>query len=416
MSPVLSFFLIILGSILATVVTALVWLFHWKTENWSPANNLKTRDLNQIQDKENLIRLARRYQNNGKNHKAIKAWDNYLELAPDSMAALAQRGKLYFQEREYEAALEDLEKAVEVADESYPEVYLYLARIYRNRGNVEEALRYYSQYMEVAPENISVVFEVADTARKGRQHEEAIRMYELAREEGIKSLYIEATLKLVELCFTLEKKEKLADYLKDLYELDRKNELSKSASLTARYFHARLLEKEGRSEEAMEKFRQIYLEQPDFKDISSIIQSYIEESEGEMILERILNCSTDKFQEIAKKIVNNMGFKIKRIKNSNEEEIFFVALEESGLWSTERALFGFKQWDFKVGEWPVKEFELKVIDEHYNRGYLVVPGGYSRSALEFVRKSNQVEVIAPGQIIQVIKSFPNLDFVFDDSK
>lgn len=415
MSLVFSGSLIVLGAVLAALLFVLFSFFNLEMSQRNPMEKISASDLARIEDKERLIELAHNYKEQGKLGEAISCWDRYLELAPDSIAALAQRGKLLFREREYDPALEDLEKSVEVGGESYPEVYLCLARIFRNKGNVEEALRYYSEYMEVAPENISVVFEIAETARKGREHDEAIRMYELARENGVKDLYVEATLKLVEMCFDLNKKDLMADYLKDLYELEQKDKLSRTASLTTRYFHGRLLQEEDRSEEALKKFRRVHREQPDFRDVREIMKKYIEKSDGEMILEQLLNCSPEKFRKICLKLARSMDFEPDQPGISDKEGCYIEATRESGIWSSSKVLFAFKQWDYKVGEWPVKEFELELIDGHYSRGVLVCPRGYKKSALQFVRDSDTVEVISPGKVIESIKGFSNLDVIFDES-
>jgi tetratricopeptide (TPR) repeat protein len=89
----------------------------------------------------------------GERDKALAAFDRALELEPDDVAALAQRGRIRVDAGEHERALRDLDHAVELAPGD-AEHHVARAKPLALLGRLDEAVSAASRAIELAPDHI----------------------------------------------------------------------------------------------------------------------------------------------------------------------------------------------------------------------------------------------------------------------
>ncbi|MFP4687466.1 MAG: tetratricopeptide repeat protein [bacterium] len=364
--------------------------------------------IEELEDTNELIRLASRLEGVGQFERAIKVWNRYLELEKNSSAGLLERGKAYYHLGVYQRALADLKKVLNSQEDPFPEVYLYLGRCYREKGNIRHALQYYSDYLKIAPENITVSFEVAATAREGRDFDEAKKIYERVREKGVVELYIQATLELIEMMLLDEDLSRAADYLKDLYRLDKRGRLNEKNALHTRYFHARLKEKRGDLQEALRLYQEVYKIQPDFMDVSRCISEHIDKIGGDDLLEEYVRASDEQFLQISQYIVDRLGYEIEQNKFNDDNEptsLNITAAKKTGLWRQKKVLFAFKRWNYAISEWPLREFELAVKEAGCQDGYLVVAGGFKKAARNFASEKTHINLLGPENLVNYLRKY-----------
>ncbi|MGM0380711.1 MAG: tetratricopeptide repeat protein [bacterium] len=357
--------------------------------------------LEQLNDPEELRRLARRLGSVGQLKKSLLAWDRYLKLVESSAEAWMERGKIFYKRQKYVKALEELKKADSCGEEGYPEIDLYFGRCFREKGNINKSLEAYLRYLDNVPENLNIGFEIADTARKGQKIDKAREVYNRVRDKGVRRLYIMATLELVEMELDHGNIDEATEYLKQIYNLDRQGKLSENEELEIRYQHARLLEKKGELEEALRLYQHIYKIQPEYRDVSQSIEDYIEDMGDQELLADYLNSDRREFIEISRKIIELMGNRPPEKFQFSEEEDGIVASESSGMMA-EEIIYEFKKWDYPVSEWPLREFELKVIEKNVEKGYFVSPGGFKPGAIKFAGGKEKINLIGPEELINYL--------------
>ncbi len=383
------------------------FLQYYETEDLLQKIGTDSSLLENIEDKNELVRIASRLEGVGQFRRAVKAWDRYLELDGPSAPAFLERGKMYYQLGDYDQALKDLRK-VTGEHEPFPEVHLYLARCYREKGNIRQALKYYSDYLKEVPENLTVSFEVAQAAREGREFEEAEKIYERVRKKGVQELYSEATLELIDLAILNDNLDRAAGYLKDLYRLDNRGKLSEKTALLTRYKHAKMLEKEGDLQEALRLYQNIYRIQPEFMDVSRHISRHIEKLNADDLLKDYVRSPGPEFLEISRYIVQKLGYNIVEGRFTGDPDTEGVRIEASKktkLWRRERVVFDFKKWNHQIGEWPLREFELNLKEAAANRGYMVVPGGFKPAAIKFTADKRHLDLIGPEKLIGYLRKY-----------
>ncbi len=358
--------------------------------------------LNELNNSEELHRLAHRLASVGQLKKALMAWRRYLDLVQDSAEARMERGKIFYQSRKYERALAELKKARDAEEDGFPEIELYLGRCYREKGNIQRALDAYKNYLDNVPENLNIAFEIAEAAREGQKFDEAREIYNLIRSRGVRQLFITATLQLVQLELEQGNTEEVADYLKELYRLEKQNKLTPGDDLEIRYHHARLLERKGRIEEALRLYQHIYKIQPDYRDVNRSIEEYIDSLEDREFLADYLESDRQSFVEISRRIVELMGYEPESVFQPEEGGVGIVATGAGGFWGGEKIIYNFKKWDHAVSEWPVREFELNVIEKSAQKGYFVSPGGFNPGAIKFSRGKDDIELIGPEELVNYL--------------
>ena len=96
------------------------------------------------------------YKNLGEYEKAIKDFDKAIELNPNYISAYNSRGVAYENLKDYNRAINDYNKAIEL-NPNYISAYNNRAIIYSNLGKYEEAINDYNDALKLDPNNSSLI-------------------------------------------------------------------------------------------------------------------------------------------------------------------------------------------------------------------------------------------------------------------
>jgi tetratricopeptide (TPR) repeat protein len=87
-----------------------------------------------------LFAEAESYFNSGNYQKAVSTFDQILEIDPNNPIALTYRGNALTELRQYEDAIADYTRAIELAPSNYPQPYFNRGRIYRLLQEYDKAI------------------------------------------------------------------------------------------------------------------------------------------------------------------------------------------------------------------------------------------------------------------------------------
>jgi len=108
---------------------------------------------------------------------AVEDYSNAIEISPNYIYAYSARAYDYKVLKEYDKAISDYEKVMELSQEN-KEFYLEkIADIEFERGNYKKAIKYYSQVIHINPKALNSYFNLARSKSQLGDHEEAINVY-----------------------------------------------------------------------------------------------------------------------------------------------------------------------------------------------------------------------------------------------
>jgi len=93
--------------------------------------------------------------NRGDYEKAISNFSEVLKINPKSANAYRHRGSIYLQRRQYDQAVSDYTKALEIESRggAAPDAYYHRAEAYRRKGQYDEAISDYTRAFEIGSGN-----------------------------------------------------------------------------------------------------------------------------------------------------------------------------------------------------------------------------------------------------------------------
>jgi tetratricopeptide (TPR) repeat protein len=349
-----------------------------------------------------LVRLAQIYEKGELFEEAIDTWSRYLEQNPDSMEAHFRRGRLFFRENQIDRALEDFRSIEQNFEDSPDLLSLYLGRCLYRKDQLDQAYDYYREYLSSNPKNVDAQVELASLARKLDKEDEAGELYETILREGTLSQEAEARLSLSSMAREKENFDEAEQHLDELEQIREQRGLPENLDLHRRYQKAKLLEARDEDETALDIYRSIYEKRKNFLDVESIIDERIEQLDPEDLLDHYMNVDRTTFSRMAEEIVKLMGFEPMSTDTFGPDEVNVSAREEAAGPNVNRVLFTFKRWENNVGEWPLREFELQILEKRFDRGIFVAPGGFQYSAKQYVERSS-IRLIGPDTLLQYLK-------------
>ncbi len=355
-----------------------------------------------VSPREALVRLSRIYEKLGRHREAADTWSRYLMQDPASREAYFNRGWAYFQASDYRRALSDFERTIEAFDEYDPRSWLQVARCRSRLDHEQEALEAYDRYLEDEPGDLEAQMEAARAAQSAGEGSRAREGFERVREEAEGERRVEATLRLAELAIERETEYHAEKHLEELEEHSQKGELSGDHQLEYRYVRARYMDQQQRHEEAMERYWSIYEEDPEFRDIDRIIEREIGRMDRETLLEQYLEMGEQRFIRLAEHIVGMMGYDVINSGFLGHDEVNITSHDDGSARTLNRVLFTFKRWDNRVGEWPIKEFELRLLEDRFDRGIFVAPYGFKPAARSFAEDSS-IRLIGPDILLEYLR-------------
>jgi len=101
--------------------------------------------------------------------RAIRDFDKVIELNPKDFDAYLHRGITYTAKREYKRAIQDLDKAIELKPKDALGYY-FRGELYDDKGEYERAIQDYDRAIELNPRDFVVYFSKAVTCDKIKKH------------------------------------------------------------------------------------------------------------------------------------------------------------------------------------------------------------------------------------------------------
>lgn len=349
-----------------------------------------------------LVRLAQVYEKDHNHQRAIDTWSRYLEQYPDSMEAHFRRGRLYYAENKVDRALNDFQSIEENFDESPDLLSLYLGRCYNRIDQNEEAYEYYNDYLETNPDDADALLELSDVAREIGEHGRARSALTQVKKQGDPEQSGRALIKLTKVALENDELDEAEAFIEELTTLKEERGVSETLNLHRKYLKARIHERRDEPDEALDLYRSIYMQRPEFLDVEDIIEDKIDQIDPQELLQNFLSMSRDEFVKTSEEIVKLMDFSIVDTDAFGPDEVNITAREEAEGPKIERVLFTFKRWDNTVAEWPLREFELQILEQRFERGIFVAPRGFQRSAEEYVERS-PIRLIGPDTLLQYLR-------------
>lgn len=352
-----------------------------------------------------LIQLAEDHESNKQWNQAIKTWSRLIEVDPDRNDVYFRRGICFYRTENYDRAIQDFEVVLNGEEEPPDALYLYTARAYQNLDQIGKAFQYFETYVETGDPDAAALKTVADLARHLEKWTQASTYYEQLKETGDDSVAVDATLALADMAFERKMSDRAKPHLEELDELAEQDRLDDDQKLIYQYLKARELETEERYEEADRLIRNIYQQDPGFRDVKERVQDQISELEPGELPRKFQRMDKESFLEFCRRIIEGMDYEFVEAEFETPEELDVIARERSMGLRVTRVLFVFKKWNETVGELPVKEFEFKMIENRHDRGYFVSPAGFQSAAENYARGNDSLNLVGPDKILSHFKDW-----------
>lgn len=184
--------------------------------------------------------LAALYASGGRIAEAIRRIERAVELAPDDPAYALAHGELLYRSGQTEEALAALEKASEL-----PDALVLLAAAYEKLGSKEKMLSTLSRYLELRPEDEETRLLLGQQLEAAKRYEEALAVYRGEPDDPVLTYHAANVL------------ARNRDGYAEAESLVRAALEKSPEMLEAGLLLARLLERQGRHEEALEELERL---------------------------------------------------------------------------------------------------------------------------------------------------------------
>lgn len=351
-----------------------------------------------------LVRLAEVYEQQGHHEEAADTWSRYLQQEPNRVEGYYRRALMFHQIGNYERALADLKHIrTEFGEDEQPEtVPLFVGRCYLRLNQAEKAYSYFEEYLEAKPNDLEAAIEAASAAKEAQEYDQARQMYEHVRSESSGKLFYDATLRIIRLALQQNEEGDIESLLDALYQAQREQELTERQELHTKYLEAKWLERTDQQQRAMDNYWEIFKKEPDFLDVPEIIDEEIGRMDPDDLLDEFMNTGRQRFSEQARQVVELMGYEVMKTEDYGLYEVNVSAREAGQGLKADRILITFKRWESKVGEWPLREFELQLLENRYDRGIFVAPHGFKKQAREYA-DAGTIRLIGPDTLIEYLR-------------
>ncbi len=112
---------------------------------------------------------------------AIRDYNKAIELDPNYAAAFCNRGIAYYNKKNYDTAIRDYDKAIEI-DPNFAEAFYNRGLAYYNKKNYDTAIRDYTRAIELDPNDADAMVNMGSAYLMKEDKEKARQWYEKALE------------------------------------------------------------------------------------------------------------------------------------------------------------------------------------------------------------------------------------------
>ncbi len=123
-------------------------------------------------DSKHYLNRANAYRAAGKMQEAVADFTKYAEMEPDRADGLSGRGKIKVSQKDYDGAIEDLSKALEMDDDV--DTYRFRAFAYISKNDYEKAVEDYTKVLDKKSTDPQALERRAFAYRNLKQYDKAI--------------------------------------------------------------------------------------------------------------------------------------------------------------------------------------------------------------------------------------------------
>lgn len=338
---------------------------------------------------------AKRYENRDQYRKATKCWSRYLQEDPDDGWAYYRRATCSLKLNRYQKASHDFNEAAKRINDPPTLFYLQYARTMKKARRRDEASSLYRIYLDKQPDDGSVWLEFGDML-DGRDDQAAQNAYGQAAENGSNPIRTKALLKQVD--YEMDRDTDQAQRYYNQIQSGHVKPMGRSHRHTYRYQKARLAEKAGRDNQALQQYLKL---ESSYRDVGKRIGGLLSSKSNQ----------AEFIRSLARQQQAGVGRAILKQRNLNPAETIthdplrIKASEHVGDSVDVQYVLGQFDWsDRTYDEDFMRDFERKLVQESFRRGILVCFGGLTTEAERFLRKSARAEFMDKDGALQTLQS------------
>jgi tetratricopeptide (TPR) repeat protein len=361
--------------------------------------------LEETDEAEEIISLAKEYESNHQWEQAQEAWSRLIDEEPDRTDALFRRGLIYYRQKNFEEAVGDFEHVQAVSEDPPPQLHLYTARSHRQLSNLERAFNAYQEFQNRTEPDVEVIREMADLARELERWSQARQLYKELKDNAPQDSARHAQLALAEMALDRDLLDRLRENLAALEDDYEQDNLTEKQELHFWYLKAQFHERQDETEKTERFYRKIYQRDPNFRNVQEIMEKELLDLDSESLVRKLQRMDQEAFVDFCRRIVEGMNYKVVETDWSNPEELDIVAREKAMSLQVTRVLFEFKKWQEQAGKLAIKEFEFRIVEDRYDRGYFVNPGGYKGGAQRYAEGHDKINLMGPSEVIGYLQDW-----------
>jgi tetratricopeptide (TPR) repeat protein len=232
-----------------------------------------------------------------------------IRIEPKNALHLFTTAKIFYNRGNLEQAVTYFDRTVK-ADPFHTESLAYLGMIMFHANQIKESLVYLTRVVKYDPRNYRAIYYLGRVYMEAKDYQKALTYLESAQlspEYRLRAFLQKA------ICY-----RELNDVESSMEEYKKAVETAKGKNqnllLTARYYLADLLEKEGKLAEAVEQWEEISKIKQGYKDVAEKLDKYHALRVDDNIKDFIVS-STPVFEGMLNDIVNYLGYEIVDVKH-----------------------------------------------------------------------------------------------------
>lgn len=380
-------------------------MIYFSRGSTSVEDDMGVDSIEDLDSAERVLDIAENFEQEHSYRKAIKTWSHYQNLEPEDPAGYFRRGINWQKIDEHERALHDLSKVESMESDPPPMVWFHKARSQAALDREDDALSSYISYLEKKPENLSAWKKVAAWATKRGYYSRARNLWDHIRDRAESPLRERAILHLAEIDLERNQSERAA---KTLDKLDEQA-LDEGDAKLLMYLRGRMMERKGKESAALKHYRDLYDRDSGFRDVGKRLEDHRAELDGDALIERYKKLPRERFAEFCQDLVREMGYEVMDVELKNDEEVSVECRESGGMniMNVDRCLVAFKRWDNEAGQMAVKDFEMNLVEERFDQGYFVNPGGFKTQAKQLAEGNPDLTLTGPEELAEKLKNTGN---------
>ncbi|MCL2765097.1 MAG: tetratricopeptide repeat protein [Treponema sp.] len=331
--------------------------------------------------------------------QAYKAFSTARAIRQDNYEVNFELGVLEFERKNYEKAVQLLQQA-RIQDPDSPSVLRYLGHALFRLKKPKEAMSFIRKAIDLAPEDKESLYTLAECYHEANQVEQALRIFNHLRADpvmGPNSCLIAGTIHLE----TRQYEAAIQDFEIGLRHANIKIDIL--AEL--RYKIATTLIKLNEISKAIPYLKQLHAENPSYKDVTVLLNKYIELSANRNLQIFLMGSSAD-FIALCRKIVmtyfGKAKIKITNITVNKAEWADILAEVDTSKWS-DLIMFRFIRTQGSIGELIVRDFHSHLKEVKAGKGISITVGQYSDEAKRYT-EARLIDLIEKERLQVILNS------------